>query len=58
MTFIIAFIITSFAASTFVVSACALSSRLSQREGLVEQFTEQVEAVVPAAKTVAPFSLN
>ena len=58
MTLIIAFIITSFAASTFVISACALSSRLSQCEGVMEQFAGQVESVVPAAKTVAPFSLN
>ncbi|MEZ4594641.1 MAG: hypothetical protein R3D55_26375 [Chloroflexota bacterium] len=57
MTFIIALAALSFTASTVVVAACALSSRLSQREGLAECYAEQCEST-PPAKAVAPVSTN
>ncbi len=58
MTIIITFTALSFAASAFVVSACALSSRLSQREGFEECYAEQVEPTQASAKSVTPFSVN
>ena len=57
MTIIIAFTTASFVASALVVSACALSSRLSQREGLEESYTELAKST-STAKAVTPFSLN
>lgn len=58
MTIIITFTALSFVASALVVSACALSSRLSQREGLDECYSECVESVQAPAKSIAPFSAN
>lgn len=58
MTIFIAFTAASFVASALVVSACALSSRLSQREGLEECYAEQIESAPVTAKTTAPFSMN
>ena len=57
MTIIIAFTTASFVASALVVSACALSSRLSQREGLEESYSELAKST-STAKAVTPFSLN
>ena len=56
MTIIIAITAASFVASALVVSACAMSSRLSQREG-IEEFYAACSEPTPAA-TVTPFSVN
>lgn len=60
MTIIITFTALSFVASAFVVSACALSSRLSQREGVEECYAEynESESTHTTAKSVTPFSVN
>lgn len=58
MTIIIAFTTASFVASALVVSACALSSRLSQREGIEEFYTACDELTPVATKPVTPFSVN
>ena len=58
MTFILTFTAASFVASVLVVSACALSSRLSQQEGIEECYADIVESSVTTAKPAAPFSLN
>ena len=58
MTIIIAFTAASFIASALVVSACALSSRISQREGLEECYAEQAESAPAVGKPAAPFSVN
>ncbi len=58
MTIIIAFTAASFVASALVVSACALSSRISQREGLGECYAELVEPTSAVGKPAAPFSVN
>jgi len=58
MTIIIAFTAASFVASALVVSACALSSRLSEREGLEECYAEKAETGTVATKAATPFSLN
>ncbi|MCC6605276.1 MAG: hypothetical protein IT327_18860 [Anaerolineae bacterium] len=58
MTIIIAFTTASFVASALVVSALALSSRLSEREGFEECYAEESETSVVASKATAPFSLN
>ena len=59
MTIIIAFAATSFIASALVVSACALSSRLSQQEGWSEQYVEAPETTsTPVTKPATPFSMN
>ena len=58
MTIIIAFTAASFVASALVISACAMSSRVSQCEG-VEEFYAAIDESTPAAtKPVAPFSVN
>ncbi|MFZ1397584.1 MAG: hypothetical protein WAS33_11825 [Candidatus Promineifilaceae bacterium] len=57
MTIIITLAALSFTASTFVVAACALSSRLSQRDGLDEYYAEQCESA-SSAKSVAPVSTD
>ncbi|MCB8976123.1 MAG: hypothetical protein H6657_01705 [Ardenticatenaceae bacterium] len=57
MAIIITLTALSFTASSFVIAACALSSRLSQREGLDECYIEQDEPTLPV-KSVAPISLN
>lgn len=58
MTIIIAFTAASFVASALVVSACALSSRISQREGVEECYAEQAKSVPAVAKAATPFSMN
>ncbi len=58
MTIIIAFTAASFVASALVVSACALSSRLSREEGLDENYAECNEAAPAVANSVTPFSVN
>jgi hypothetical protein len=58
MTIIVTFTALSFVASAFVVSACALSSRLSQREGLEECYAESADPASVAPNSVTPFSLN
>ena len=58
MTVILAFTAASFIASALVVSACAVSSRISQQEGVYETFDLCEEPASPAAKTVTPFSAN
>lgn len=58
MTIIITLTALSFTASTFVIAACALSSRLSQRECLEERYADQPEAMSPSTKSVAPISSN
>lgn len=57
MTIIIAFTTASFVASALVISACAMSSRLSQREGVEESYAACDESA-PAAKPVTPFSVH
>lgn len=58
MTIVIAFAAASFVASALVVSACAMSSRLSQREG-VEEFYASYDGPTPVTtKPVTPFSVN
>ena len=58
MTIIIAFTAASFVASALVISACAMSSRLSQQEG-VEEFYAACEELAPTVtKPVTPFSIN
>jgi hypothetical protein len=58
MTIIIAFTAASFVASTLVVAACAMSSRLSQREGVEEFYAACAEPEAAVAKPAAPFSMN
>lgn len=58
MTIIIAFTAVSFVASALVVSACAMSSRLSQREGLEEFYAACDEPAPTVTKPVTPFSVN
>ena len=59
MTIIIAFTAASFVASALVVSACAMSSRVSQREGLEECFVVACVETAPApVKQATPFSIN
>ncbi len=58
MTIIIAFTAASFVASALVVSACAMSSRVSQREGVEEFYAACSEPVPATTKSVAPFSVN
>ncbi|WP_420627670.1 hypothetical protein [Candidatus Leptofilum sp.] len=58
MTIIMTFTTLSFVASAFIVSACALSSRMSQREGLKECYAEYAESTQVPAKSVTPFSVN
>lgn len=58
MTIIITFTALSFVASAFVVSACALSSRLSQREGVEECYAEYEETTATTTNSVTPFSVN
>ncbi len=58
MTIIMTFTALSFVASALVVSACALSSRLSHREGFEECYAEQLEPAQVSAKSVTPFSVN
>ncbi len=58
MTIVIAFTAASFVASALVVSACAMSSRLSQREGVEEFYATCEEPTPAAAKPVTPFSMN
>lgn len=58
MTIFLAFTAASFVASALVVSACALSSRLSQREGIEECYSECIEPAVAKVKPAAPFSVN
>lgn len=49
MIIILFFIIASVIFSTLVVSACMLSSRISQQEGFVEVY-EEVEEPMPAVQ--------
>ena len=58
MTIIIAFTAASFLASALVVSACAMSSRISQREGVEEAYAAFSESASVATKPAAPFSMN
>ena len=58
MTIIIAFTAASFVASALVVSACAMSSRLSRREGVEELYAACDEAAPVATKPITPFSVN
>jgi ABC-type oligopeptide transport system substrate-binding subunit len=58
MTIIIAFTAASFLASALVLSACAMSSRLSQREGVEENYVAFAEPASVAAKPATPFSVN
>lgn len=58
MTIIIAFTAASFVASTLVVAACAMSSRLSQREGVEEFYAACAEPAPTVAEPAAPFSMN
>lgn len=58
MIIIIAFTAASFITSALVLSACALSSRISQKEGVIEYFVECEELAPKSAKTVTPFSVN
>ncbi len=58
MTIIIAFTAASFVASALVVSACAMSSRVSQREGVEEFYAARDESTPAVTKPVAPFSVN
>lgn len=58
MTIILVLIAASFITSTLVVSACAMSSRISQREGICETFDSCEEPAPHAAKTITPFSAN
>ncbi len=58
MTIIIAFTAASFIASTLVVAACAMSSRLSQCEGVEEFYAASAEPEPTVAKPAAPFSVN
>ncbi len=58
MTIIIALTAASFVASALVISACAMSSRVSQREG-IEEFYASCDELTPAAtKPATPFSVN
>ncbi len=54
MIIILLFIIASIVFSTLVVSACMLSSRISQQEDFVEVY-EEVEEPMPAAQ---PYSAH
>ena len=59
MTIIIAFTAASFVASALVVSACAMSSLVSQREGLEECFAAACAESTPVPpKQATPFSVN
>ncbi|MCA9945261.1 MAG: hypothetical protein KC449_17375 [Anaerolineales bacterium] len=58
MTIIIALTAASFITSALVVSACAMSSRISQREGVEESYAEYGEPTTVTAKPAAPFSVN
>lgn len=58
MTFIITFTALSFTASALVISACALSSRLTHREGVDECYSEYSEPVTVTTNSVTHFSAN
>jgi hypothetical protein len=58
MTIILTFTVVSFAASVLVISTCALSSRLSQQEGVKEIYADLAQSDVSNAKPATPFSLN
>lgn len=58
MTIIIALTAVSFVASALVVSACAMSSRISQQEGVQEFYAACEELAPTATKPVTPFSIN
>ena len=58
MTIIIAFTAVSFVTSALVISACAMSSRLSQQEGVAELYAACEASAPPTTNPATPFSIN
>jgi hypothetical protein len=58
MTIIIAITAASFITSALVISACAMSSRLSQQEGVEENYAAYEDPASVSAKPATPFSMN